>query len=500
VLADTAAGLGGFPAHDVGTAIAVAGDGAAVDNECLATLRTFLVEMQGLDASAADVIVRRHWAPGSHSGLNSVWRQWLAHCDTAGITFSSPTVSEFINFLQKIYEGTYRAGNKLGVATSAGWVRSVRSGVSSTLALMTASGDRLGAHSLVTAYVAAVIKTDLLDRNMPGVRYDDTWDATLLLDYWMEQLATADLSYSRLLDKAISLARIHMCSRSSDLATMWFDERMNGRTVDFLTDGDGALTGVKVRYFNPKTGRYLAFANGFTAWETFLVGAEYPPELDLATVLYELYNRVQERGSTAVAPAVFLSVRKGDGVRGRTKGEYHALRAGTLASRMKAVMLASGVPADFKAHSARAAGGALLKVKGASDDAIMDRMRLRSKYIYKKHYKRDARPVAEHHHPRAAPISPVEELSVSSIDSLDSPSSPLLAGYTLLQGSAGGEEDDIGSGVGFASPVPPSPPSTPAVIRRTTRTATTTALCPGAAWSSARATRATKSRSARPPD
>ena len=120
MLANTAAGLGGFPAHDVGTAIAVAGDGAAVDNECLATLRTFLVDIQGLDASAADVIVRRHWAHGSHSGLNSVWRQWFAHCDTAGITFSSPTVPEFINFLQKIYEGTYRAGNILGVATSAG--------------------------------------------------------------------------------------------------------------------------------------------------------------------------------------------------------------------------------------------------------------------------------------------------------------------------------------------------------------------------------------------
>ena len=230
------------------------------------------------------------------------------------------------------------------------------------------------------------------------------------------------------------------------------------------------------------------------------MGAEYPLELDLATVLYALYNRVQERGSTAVAPAVFLSVRKGDGVRGRTKGEFHALLAGTLASRMKTVMLASGVPADFKAHSARAAGGALLKVKGASDDAIMDRMRLRSKYIYKKHYKRDARPVAEHRHPRAAPVSPVGEMSVSSIDSLDGPSSPRLAGYTLLQGSAGGEDADVGSALGFTSPVPPSPPSTPAVIRRTARTGTTTALCPGAAWSTARATRATKSRSARPPD
>jgi hypothetical protein len=100
----------------------------------------------------------------------------------------------------------------------------------------------------------------------------------------------------------------------------------------------------------------------------------------------------------------------------------------------------------------------------------------------------------------AAPVSSVGEMSVSSIDSLDGPSSPRLTGYTLLQGSAGGEDAHVGSALGFTYPVPPSPPSTPAVIRRTTRTSTTTALCPGVAWSTARATRATKSRSARPPD
>jgi hypothetical protein len=83
----------------------------------------------------------------------------------------------------------------------------------------------LGEHPLVTTYIASIIKQDILDRNRRGVRYDDTWDATLTFDLWMEQPPTAELSYSRLLDNATSLSRIQMCSRSSDLQTLWFGER-----------------------------------------------------------------------------------------------------------------------------------------------------------------------------------------------------------------------------------------------------------------------------------
>lgn len=88
---------------------------------------------------------------------------------------------------------------------------------------------------------------------------------------------------------------------------------------------------------------------------------------------------------------------------------YEALTADRLASRMKAIMALAGVPLDFKPHSARSAGSALLKSKGLPDDDIMDLMRLRSKYIYRKHYKRGARLVATMMHPVAvaAATSPV---------------------------------------------------------------------------------------------
>jgi hypothetical protein len=182
----------------------------------------------------------------------------------------------------------------------------------------------MGENPLVTAFISSLIKQDLLDHGKRGVRYGDTWDATLVFDYWMEQPVTAALSYSQLLDKTISLARIHMCSRSSDIATLWFGERSNGRTVEFLFGDDGTLIGVKIRYFMPKTGRYLAFSNGFTAWETFLVDDGYPAEVNFAVVFYAMQQRVYARGAIGANPAAFLSVRKGDGLRGRAKGLHHA--------------------------------------------------------------------------------------------------------------------------------------------------------------------------------
>jgi hypothetical protein len=85
-------------------------------------------------------------------------------------------------YMDRFASCTCRAGAKQGVPTSAGLVRNVRSGISSMLSLMT-SAPRLGEHPLVTTYMAFVIEQDILDRNRPGVRYDDTCDATLTFDY-----------------------------------------------------------------------------------------------------------------------------------------------------------------------------------------------------------------------------------------------------------------------------------------------------------------------------
>ena len=379
------------------------------------------MSQSGLDSDAADVLIRNYWSSSTNSGLDSVWSQWLRYCDDSGTDFSSPSIGAFVNFLQAVSSGTYRGGGLAGVATSAGWVRTVRSGVSSMLALMTAT-PRLGEHPLVTAFISSLIKQDVLERGKPGVRYDDTWDATLIFDYWMDQPEDADLVFPDLLDKAISLAWIHLCSRSSDLATLWFGSRPGGETVHFTVDGAGHATSVSVRYFNPKTGRYLANAHGFTSWLEFPVDDSCPAKVALAPVLLALRDRALARGSLHVSPSVFVSTRRfGSLVAGVRTYFYEGLSADRLATRMSAVMLLAGVPADFKAHSARSAGGALQKARGQSDDDIMDLMRLRSKYIYRKHYKRGARPVATMRHPVAVAATTSSVLASPDRTSSDRP-------------------------------------------------------------------------------
>ena len=411
---------------------------APVANLRLETLRSFLIAQSGLDAAAADVLIRNHWAPSTNSGLDSIWSQWLRHCKSASISFTDPSIGQFINFLQAISSGTYRSGDQTGVATSAGWVRSVRSGISSMLALMTAT-PRLGEHPLVTAYISSVIKQDVLQRGKPGVRYDDTWDATLIFDYWMSQPETSDLAFPALLDKAISLSRIHMCSRSADLATLWFGSRVGGETVRFHFGASGSLDAVSIRFFNPKTGRYMSNAHGFTSWQEFPVTTEFPAEVQLAPVLLALYDMVKLRGDFHPTPAVFLATRRSASVvEGNRLLFFEGLTADRLASRMKVVMTNSGVPSDFNPHSARSAGGALLEVQGRSDDAIMDCMRLRSKYIYRKHYKRGTSPVATMIHP----------VAVSAAVSASASTSPAAVSFHtttdrhISQGSQGLPEDD----------------------------------------------------------
>jgi hypothetical protein len=105
-------------------------------------------------------------------------------------------------------------------------------------------------------------------------------------------------------------------------------------------------------------------------------------ELDLATILwvFQLAILARDRSDDYLFQSTVLR-----------DGQYFRLTAARLASRMLAVMAAVGVAGDFKGHSARAAGMAALKAQGWYDDSIMDRARLRSKYIYRKHYKRGVR-------------------------------------------------------------------------------------------------------------
>jgi hypothetical protein len=57
--------------------------------------------------------------------------------------------------------------------------------------------DRLGDHPLVKALIMSMHRADAVDRGITGVRYEDTWDANLVFDYWRTQPPTVELPYPK---------------------------------------------------------------------------------------------------------------------------------------------------------------------------------------------------------------------------------------------------------------------------------------------------------------
>ena len=71
-------------------------------------------------------------------------------------------------------------------------------------------------------------------------------------------------------------------------------------------------------------------------------------------------------------------------------GRTWAMKADSLGNAMQRVMLAAGVPEDFLAHSARAAGCAYRREQGWSDDEILQHANMSSQ-TYVRHYMRQIR-------------------------------------------------------------------------------------------------------------
>ena len=98
--------------------------------------------LDGLDRDAAEALMRTRWSESGQKNLATAWNQWVKHCDALAartppviIDRLEPSPPQLVNFLRAIRDGIYREGSKAGVAVKAGWVRAVRSAVSTTIAL-----------------------------------------------------------------------------------------------------------------------------------------------------------------------------------------------------------------------------------------------------------------------------------------------------------------------------------------------------------------------------
>ena len=121
---------------------------------------------------AAEQLMQTRWSEGGAKNLAAAWKQWSQHCETMlqqGYTVDKmdPTPIELVNFLRAIRKGEYRAGAKKNEQVSGGWVRGMRSAISTTVALWTRHSS-IGSHPVVSGYVTAVLNEDFATLKILG--------------------------------------------------------------------------------------------------------------------------------------------------------------------------------------------------------------------------------------------------------------------------------------------------------------------------------------------
>jgi integrase len=150
--------------------------------------------------------------------------------------------------------------------------------------------------------------------------------------------------------------------------------------------GEYGITGVSVRFYMPKQRHHMeARSHGYTDWITVPATPDEPATC-FAVRLF------------AYVMATELMLQEDDGlfVTFQTSklhsGKCWGLSADALANVMGRMMAEAGIPPEFRPHSARHAGQALLKSKGTADADVMARANM-SQRTYVTHYMRQIRRV-----------------------------------------------------------------------------------------------------------
>ena len=392
---------------------------------------------QGLSAETAEEMLRTRWSQSGKTNIAAGWRQWHEYCiaknaEIGGndkIDVMTPNPCQLVDFLRVVRKGLRREGDKQGVATSANWVRAMRSHISTTCTLWMSFA--IGAHPLVTSYITAIQNEDFFDLKKKGYRYDDTWDTepfyAEIRDRELHKKATPINVHQKMMedtigmvrDGALGVGRLALACRSADLTCIFRGIRSEHDTLRFWfanpvacpitrsrtgiksiggepeapanCDGVGPyrITGVSVRYFGPKQRHSMEVrSHGYTDWITVDAIPDHPG-ICFASLLY-WYVRASEAMPKGVRDDhLFCSMKalKSNGSR------YHGLVSTSLANIMKRLMKAAKIPDEFLPHSARAAGMAQGKTIGMTDDEVCTRSNV-SRPTYIKYYQRQIRTAA----------------------------------------------------------------------------------------------------------
>jgi hypothetical protein len=132
--------------------------------------------------------------------------------------------------------------------------------------MWSSAGARIGEHPLVSTFIQSLMNDDMTNRGRRRYWYDDTWDVQCVFDHVQTVLdspAFMELHdnprrhcayVTQLRDLIIPLARILLCSRSSDLACVYWGLSSDAECIRFHFDSADIdrLTAVDFRFYAPK--------------------------------------------------------------------------------------------------------------------------------------------------------------------------------------------------------------------------------------------------------
>jgi integrase len=310
-------------------------DGSEVASSRMEVIRK-AVRSAGHSKQVEDLVVAS-WPKTTTN--DSQWLVFSDWCNSEGVspmTYSIKNLTNFIAF----------KGQNVGVACAGNYKRTV-------LEVWDILKDCvLGAmnDALLTRVLKGIAYT-----NTKGAKYEEVFDIELLLDF----IAVADWkSFIQKRDKAIILFRIYMLRRSSEVATILFEQFKNGKVDSYSfrgqkMDRDGTVT---------------------------VVGPLPIPEEE----------GIPEALSLRLALADYLAVRgnKGTMLFVQSKDKESPLQSQTVGNRCKTIMARAKVPLLYKPHSIRHASASAMIDRGVSVNQIMRLGRWKSVQVFMTFYNR----------------------------------------------------------------------------------------------------------------
>lgn len=320
----------------------------------ISTIRQ-LYQAQEISQEVSQVITSR-WAPNTCKYYESIWKQWLQFTRDRRSNPVNPSIPLVLQFLMERFKANKTAAS----------VNHAISALASVLNVALGEGFMQNQHVTYFRRACNIQKPT-------GPALVDIWDIALVFDWLRETEHLESWSLRYFLERVITLLRIDLFARSSDL-TKIFREQILWESELF-----------KIRFLKPKEWRPEG-KNSFRQWTNWISVHKLSKEENLCSyTMLKKWLQITDK----IAPRIFVegewrTVVFFKRVRGVTK----PLSLQEISRISNGVLRKAGIPRRFTSQSLRSAASSAAADDGVPIEQILHQGRWSSKEIFKKYYYR----------------------------------------------------------------------------------------------------------------